>query len=368
MYFDDDEMKNVVEVIKSRWVGTGPKVKEFEARMAQYVGVKHAIATSNGTAALDVAFKCLEIQPGDEIIIPALTYIATAHAVCYQGAVPVFADIDPRTFTIDPADIERKITRKTRCIIPVDYAGQGPDYDRVLAIARKHKLFVVEDGAPGLCGEYKGKKLCSFGDLAITSFHIAKIFTTVEGGMVFTNSDEYDRRARIIRWQGEDPDHKYIHPLLGFNHRMTDLNAAIGLAQTTAERIKNVLASRKQGADYYFSRLRGVPNITLPHVAPDVTHPWFLFPVLVPNRDKVQAMLLEKGIRVNVSWPLAVYQQEPYKKFKREACPVAERVTREVMCLPLFYQISREEQDYVIEHLQAVLEKCSGMKKQKVAK
>ncbi|MCB9770990.1 MAG: DegT/DnrJ/EryC1/StrS family aminotransferase [Candidatus Omnitrophica bacterium] len=366
-YYDEDEKNQVLEVFETGWFSSGPKVEEFEKRMADYVGVKYAVAVSTGTAALDIALKIVGVKRDDEVIIPAMTYIATANAVCYQDATPVFADIDPKTFTIDPNVIEKLITAKTRCIIPVDYAGHAADYDRINAIARKYKLAVVEDGAPGLCGSYKGKKLCSFGDMAITSFHVAKIFSTIEGGMLFTNNEDYYKKARIIRWQGEDPKKKYYHPLIGFNYRMTDLHAAIGLAQTSPKRVAAVLESRRSGAEYYFKRLEGVSGITLPYVSADCIHPWFLFPTLVANRDQIQQFLLEKGIKANVSWPLPVYKQEAYEKYQHYVCPVTERITSSVLCLPLFFKITREDQDHVIDALLAALEKFSGLQTQKIS-
>ncbi len=364
-YYNEDEKKQVLEVFATGWFSSGPKVEELEKRMAEYVGVKYAVAMSTGTAALDVALKILGVQSEHEVIIPAMTYIATANAVSYQNAVPVFADIDPQTYTINPGEIERLITPQTRCIIPVDYAGHAADYDRINTIARKHKIAVLEDGAPGLCGEYKGRKLCSFGDMAITSFHVAKIFSTIEGGMLFTNNKEHYKRARIIRWQGEDPVKKYYHPEVGFNYRMTDLHAAIGLAQTSPQRMSAVLNHRRQGAQYYLKRLANVPGMTLPFVSPDCVHPWFLFPVLVPSRDKIQQFLLDHGVKANVSWPLPIYKQEAYAAYRHCFCPVAEKVTASVLCLPLFYQITREEQDYVIEMLLRGFKKFafSGTKK-----
>jgi perosamine synthetase len=359
LHIDENELNNLIEVVKSGWMSSGPKVKEFEDRIAGYVGVKHAIAVNSGTAALDVALKCLKIQPADEVIVPAMTYIATAHAVCYQGAIPIFADIDPRTFTIDPEKIEEKITKKTKCIIPVDYAGQGPDYDRIRKIAQKHHLYVVEDGAPGLFGKYKGKPLCSMGDISITSFHVAKIVSTIEGGMIFTNNDEYNRMARIIRWQGEDPNKKYYHPMLGFNFRMTDLHAAIGLAQTEPKRVAELLKRRHLAVDYYNQQLKKDPRITLPYVSPYNEHSWFLYPILLQHRDSINSYLLEQDIAVNVSWPLPVYHQEFYRQFAKEPCPVAERMTNQVMCLPLYYGITRQEQDYVVKHLFDAIEKFS---------
>lgn len=349
LFLNEDELNGVIDVIKSNWLSMGPKVKEFEEKMASYVRIKHAIAVNSGTAALDIALKVLGITSNDEVIVPAMTYIATANAVLYQHAIPVFADIDTRTFNIDPDDVKRKITSKTKCIIPIDYGGQSADYERLEQIAQENNLFLVEDGAPGLGGEYKGKKICSFGDIAITSFHAAKNFTTVEGGMIFTNNDEYAKKARVIRAQGEDPDNKYHHPVLGHNFRMTDINAAIGLAQTA--RMEKVLSSRRRAAEYYISKLRDYKSITIPYVKTDCVHAWFLFPILISNRDKVKNYLFEKDITANVSWPMPVYDQKIYKPFKKGICPVAEEITKKNLCLPMYYQITREEQDYVIEHL-----------------
>lgn len=349
LYLDEKELNGVINVVKSGWLSMGPKVQEFEGRMANYVGVKHAIAVSSGTAALDIALKLLGINDDDEVIVPAMAYIATANSVLYQHAVPVFADIDSRTFNIDPDDVKKKITEKTKCIIPIDYGGQSADYEKLKKIAYENNIYIVEDGAPGLGGEYKGKKLCSFGDISTTSFHVAKNFTTIEGGMIFTNNDEYDKKARIILSQGEDPGRKYHHIFLGHNYRMTDINASIGIAQTS--RIEKVLDSKREAAKYYISKLCNHNSIVIPHVKDDCVHAWFLFPILISNRDKVKDYLAEKGIGTNVSWPIPIYDQEIFKPFKKEKCLVAEEITKKILCLPIFYKISKEEQDYVVEHL-----------------
>lgn len=354
LYLDEKELNGVINVVKSGWLSMGPKVQKFEGIMANYVGVKHAIAVSSGTAALDIALKLLGINNNDEVIVPAMAYIATANSVLYQHAVPVFADIDSRTFNIDPDDVKKKITKKTKCIIPIDYGGQSADYGKLKKIAYENNIHIVEDGAPGLGGEYKGKKLCSFGDISTTSFHVAKIFTTIEGGMIFTDNDEYNKKVRIIRSQGEDLDKKYHHPLLGHNYRMTDINAAIGLVQI--DRMTEVLANRRQSAEYYMSKLKDNQHIFTPYVSVDCKHAWFLFPILVPNRDKVKDYLTEKGIETNISWPMPVYDQEIYQTFKKDICPVAEKITEGILCLPMFYKITQEEQDYVIEHLTTAVE------------
>lgn len=358
LYIDEQELNSVIDVVKSTWLTMGPKVKQLEEEMADYVGVKYAIAVNSGTAALDVALKVLGICSGDEVIVPAMAYIATANSVLYQHATPVFADIDPRTFNINPADVKSKITTKTKCVIPIDYGGQAADFTQIRQIADENNIFIVEDGAPGLGGEYKGRKLCSFGDISITSFHAAKTFTTIEGGMLFTDNNKYATRARIIRSQGEDSSKKYHHPLLGHNFRMADINAGIGLVQTA--RIEEVLKSRRESAEYYISGLQGHRHIVTPFVKSSCIHAWFLFPILIPSRDKVREYLAEKGIGTNVSWPMPIYEQKIYQRFKRAVCPATEEITKKILCLPMFFKITKQEQDYVIKHLVTGVERFAG--------
>jgi perosamine synthetase len=348
-YIGREELDGVIDSVKSTWITMGPKVKKFEEEMAGYIGVRHGIAVSNGTAALDVALKALEIKPDDEVIIPAMTYIATANAVLYQHAKPVLADIRPDTFNIDPEDVLKKITRKTKCIMPIDYGGQGADYDALTRIAREHHVHLLVDGAPSLGGEYKGKKLCSFGDIATTSFHAAKVMTTGEGGMIFTDDDELDRKSRIIRNQGEDPQQKYYHPLLGHNYRMTDLNAAIGLAQF--RRLPAILKKREALAEYYSKNLHSISSIKLPCVAPHNKHAWFLYAILVDNAESVEKYCKSKGVELRRSWPLPIHKQPVYRDIIGGSYPVAEDITRRIINLPMYFSMTREEQDYVIKHL-----------------
>lgn len=355
LHLTDDETNEVLSVMKSGWLSQGPKVKAFEQQMASFVGTKNTIAVNNGTSALDIALKVLEIKPGDEVIVPGSTYIATSNAVLYQHAVPVFADIESRTYNIDPADVRRKITKKTKAIIVIDYGGQAADYAELSKIAKEHGLYLIEDGAPGLGGIYKGRKLCSFGDIATTSFHIAKVFSSIEGGMIFTDNDKYAEKCRIIRSQGEDPNQKYNFPLLGHNYRMSDLHAAIGLAQTTPDRMSSVLGWRMKSAEYYTSKLKSLDGVVLPYVASENVHAWFLYPILISNRDKVRAHLLERGIETNVSWPRPVYAQEPYREFRKDICPVAEDFSKRVLCLPMFYGLTQAEQDHVVASLTEAL-------------
>jgi len=350
-YIGKEELDEVVDSIKSTWVTMGPKVKKFEEGFADYIGVNHAIAVNSGTAALDVSLKALDIGPDDEVIIPALTYIATANAVMYQHARPVLADIDPHTYTMDPEDVLRKITDKTKCIMPIDYGGQGADYDALTRIARERNIHLLVDGAPSLGGEYKGKKLGSFGEMSTTSFHAAKIMTTVEGGMIFTDNDELGRRSRIIRNQGEDPKIKYYHTLLGHNYRMTDLNASIGLAQFA--RLTDILKKRADLADYYSKHLAGYGDVVkLPYVAPYGKHAWFLYSVEVDNCDAVVEYCQKNGVELRRSWPLPINKQPVYRDVMGEAnCPVADEVSKHILNLPMYFTMTQEEQDYVIKHL-----------------
>lgn len=346
-YIGKEELNEVVDSMKSGWITMGPKVARFEDEVGKYVGVKHAIAVNSGTAALDVALKAIGIRPGDEVVIPAMTYIATANAILYQGATPVLADIESVTYNINPGDVISKITNQTKCIISIDYSGQCARYDTLERICSCYKLFLVVDGAESLGAKHKGREACSFGNISTTSFHAAKLITSVEGGMVFTNDDKLAGKARIIRNQGEDQ--KYHHILLGHNYRMSDLHAAVGLAQF--KRIKDVLNKRYQLAQHYTKGLRGY-SIGLPFTSYYNKHAWFMYPITVSNRDQVVESLRGKGIDTRVAWPIPIHKQPLYQHlFKDSNHQVAEVLAESVLSLPMYYEMTREEQDYVIKHL-----------------
>jgi len=349
LHFNEKEIQAVLETLKTGWLGIGPKVKEFEKRLADYVGTKHAIAVNSGTAALDVALKVLDVNPGDEVIVPGLPYIATANCVLYQNAIPVFSDIDMDHFGLDANYLEKIISNKTKVIIPINYGGHSIDWDKLYEITNKYELKVIEDGAASFGGLYKNKKLCSMGDIGITSFHIAKTFTTIEGGMIFTDNDLYAKKARMIRSHGEDPNLKYWHPMIGHNYRMTDINASIGLVQFS--RIEKLLSSRAKAANYYSSKLIDKEGIKIPFEKYNNTHSWFIYPILVENRNKVKSILEEKGIGTNVSWPYPGYEQEHLKKYKKENLENVEYICSRILGLPMFYKLNTKQQDYVIENL-----------------
>lgn len=348
-YITEEELNEVIDTIKSKWISKGLKVEKFENLVKEIIGSKYCIAVNSGTSALDVALKVIDIQPEDEVIVPAFTYIASANSILYQHAIPVFVDINPKTFTIDLEDIKRKITPRTKAIIAVDYAGQGSDYKKLREILFEKNIKIIEDAAPSFGGEQNGEKLGTFGDIGITSFHTAKTFTSAEGGMIFTDNEEYAKRARIILNQGEDPKEKYHHPVLGHNYRMTDVHASIGIAQL--KRYSEVLNKRAELARYYTKRINQMSDeITTPYVENGNKHSWFLYPILLNNRDEIKKELQKRGIETNISWPLAIYQQPYFTKYKIH-CPVTEDITKKILCLPLYYEMTLEEQDYVIENL-----------------
>lgn len=355
-HIGDKEYEEVSDCVESTWVTEGARVEKFEERLSEYVGVDHAIAVNSGTAALDVALKAIGIEPDDEVIVPAMTYIATANSVSYQHADPVLVDIDPVTYNIDPGKIEENITDNTAALLPIDYGGQCADYDRLGDIASKHDLALIGDCAESLSASRNGKMAGSHADISITSFHAAKLMTSVEGGMVFTDDEDLAERARIIHNQGEDPDEKYRHPVVGHNYRMSDLHASVGLAQF--ERLDEIVEQRQFIADYYNEHLSDLDGqIKRPTVPPANDHAWFLYSILVENRDDVQDYLENEGIGTRATWPYAVHQQPAYEdQFSSENYPVAERFADQVLSLPMYHDMGEDELEYVIEKVHEAVE------------
>jgi len=348
-YIDEEEIEEVTDCIESTWVTKGPRVAEFEDKLAEYVGVDHAIATNSGTAALDVALKAVGIEPGDEVIVPAMTYIATVNSVSYQNADPVLADIDPETYNIDPNKVEENISKNTSALLPIDYGGQCADYERLHEIADKYDLTLVGDCAESLTATKNGQMAGSHADISITSFHAAKLMTSVEGGMVFTDDDDLAERAHIIHTQGENPDEKYRHPVIGHNYRMSDLHASVGLAQF--DRLDDIVEQRQFIADYYDEHLAHLDgHIKRPTVAPDNDHAWFLYTILVENRDEVQEYLKSEGVGTRAPWPYGVHQQPAYEdQFAGESYPLTERFADRVLSLPMYHAMGEDELEYVVE-------------------
>ncbi|MCI7107482.1 MAG: UDP-4-amino-4,6-dideoxy-N-acetyl-beta-L-altrosamine transaminase [Agathobacter sp.] len=357
---EEDDIQAVVDVLKSDYLTTGPKITEFEQRVAEYVGVKYAVAISNGTAALHAACFAAGIGTGDEVITTPLTFAASANCVLYCGGTPVFADVDSRTYNIDSADIERKITSKTKAIIAVHLAGQPCDMDAIHKIAEEHHLFVIEDGAHALGSVYKGEKIGGLSDMTTFSFHPVKPITTGEGGMIVTNNKDLYQRLVMFRSHGITRDETlmmrndgpwfYQQVDLGYNYRITDIQCALGCSQMN--KIDRFLTRRKEIVKRYNDAFEDYENIITPYQLPDTESGWHLYIVQVKNcnRREVFEKLRNLGIDVNVHY-IPVYMHPYYQKhgYADVHCPNAEKLYSHFLSLPLYPTLSEKDQKYVIE-------------------
>lgn len=363
---EEDDIQAVVDVLRSDYLTTGPKIAEFEKMVADYVGAKYAVAISNGTSALHAACFAAGIQPGDEVITTPLTFAASSNCVLYCGGTPVFADVDPKTYNIDPEDIRRKITDKTKAIIAVHLAGQPCDMDEIHKIAKEHDLLVIEDGAHALGSVYKGKKVGTLSDMTTFSFHPVKPITTGEGGMIVTDNEEFYQKMMLFRSHGITRDENlmtrndgpwfYQQLDLGYNYRITDIQCALGCSQM--KKLDRFLALRKEIVARYNEAFADCENIIIPYQLPETESGWHLYIVQVKNCDrrKVFEALREHGIAVNVHY-IPVYLHPYYQEhgYKDVHCRNAEEVYSHIISLPLYPTLTEEQQQYVIETLKYVI-------------
>lgn len=314
-------------VLDSKWLSMGPEVETFEQNMGKHLGIKHAIAVNNGTSAVDTMMKCIGITKGDEIIIPSLTYIATANAIIYNQGIPVYADVDT-TLNLKPSSVKEYITDNTKAIMNIDYGGNPADYQGLQKIAKKHDILLITDGAQSLGSKYHGRPCIGHGLMTSTSFHQAKIMTTIEGGMVFTDDDDLAYKARCIRNQGQTA--RYIHTYLGNNYRMIDVIAAMG--NTQLQRLPDTVYERHQKAMYYKEHLQGVDYPIEHH---NTYNSYFFFNIIVKHRDQLMNHLLKYGVETRCSIELS---PQPYTK----------EIAHHLLALPLYNKLTLEEQNYVI--------------------
>lgn len=364
-WIEEDDIQAVVEVLKSDYLTTGPKVQEFEQLVASYVGAKYAVAVANGTAALHAACFAAGIGPGDEVITSSITFAASANCVLYCGGKPVFADIDEQTYNLDPADVRRKITPRTKALIPVHLAGQPCDMDEIHKIAKEHHLIVIEDGAHALGSEYKGKKIGSLSDMTIFSFHPVKQITTGEGGMIVTNHKELYQKLLLFRSHGitrdlsllgkNDGSWYYEQQLLGYNYRITDIQCALGISQM--RKLDRFVARRRELAKRYTEAFSDCENFVTPYQLDGTDSAWHLYIIQVLNRDRkiVFEKLREQGIGVNVHY-IPVYKHPYYQKngYKDVCCEKAENLYQRMISIPLFPLLSDEEQERVIDWIKDI--------------
>jgi dTDP-4-amino-4,6-dideoxygalactose transaminase len=351
-YIGDAEKQAVMEVLNSGQLAQGAKVKAFEEVFAAYHNAKHGIAVNNGTTALIAALMAYQIGPGDEVIVPAFTFFATASSVLSVGATPVFADIEPDTFCMSPAAAEAVITPRTKAIMPVHLYGQTADMIAFAALCQKHNLVLLEDAA-----QAHGAKICdapaSTWGAASFSFYPTKNMTTSEGGMVLTNDDEIARRLRMIRNQGMNT--QYYHEVVGYNFRMTDIAAAIGLAQF--ERLDAWTEKRIANAAYFNANLK---TVQVPVTRPGYRHVFHQYTVRVPDgidRDQAAARLNERGVGVRVYYPRPIHKQPVFQAmdaYKDVYLPETEKATREVFSLPVHPLLTDEELEYIVNEVNAL--------------
>ncbi|GBD25696.1 UDP-4-amino-4-deoxy-L-arabinose--oxoglutarate aminotransferase [bacterium HR30] len=367
----EEEIAAVVETLRSGWITIGPRTQEFEQRFAAFLGARHAVAVSSCTAALHLALDCIGIQPGDEVITSTLTFTATGATILHAGGKPVLVDVSPDTLNLDPADVARKVSSRTRAIVPVHYAGHPAPMDELLEIARKHNLLVVEDAAHALPASYKGRRIGTIGHLTAFSFYATKNLCTGEGGMLTTERDEWADVLRTRRLHGMSRDawrrysnegqwrYDVLYP--GFKYNMTDLNAALGVVQL--RRLPQLHERRCQLVQRYYELLADVEEIQLPQVRREVEHAWHLFVVrlrtemLRVHRDRVMEELRQAGVGTQVHF-IPLHMHSFYRdRFGLEPSefPVASDAAERIVSLPLFTRMGDADVEYVCEQLRRIV-------------
>lgn len=368
---EDQEINEVVASMKTGWLGTGPKVKKFEEMFSAYKDTKYAMALNSCTAGLHLAMLAIGIKPGDEVIVPTMTFAATANSVIHAGGKPVFADCERETMNIDPADIERKITKRTKAIIPVHFAGRPCNMDAIMSLARKYKLKVIEDCAHAIESEYHGKKTGTFGDLGCFSFYVTKNIVTGEGGMVVTNEHKYADKIKVLGLHGmskdawkrfSDSGYKHYQVVYaGFKYNMMDIQAAIGIHQLP--RIEKYWQRRKQIWDVYSQAFRDLPVFTPLEAEPHTRHALHLYTLLLDigrlkmSRDEFLMKMTKRNIGIGVHY-IALHLQPYYRKtfgYKKGDFPNAEWISARTVSLPLSAKLTNNDVKDVIAavHLSA---------------
>lgn len=372
----EEEVEAVTEVLRSGRYVQGPKVKEFEMKFSEYIGTRYAVATNSGTAALHIVQAAAGIGPGDEVVVPALTFFSTVTSVIHNNAVPTFADIDQEIYCLDPKDLERRITEKTKAVIPVHFYGHPAEMDSINEIARRHNLLVIEDAAQAHGAEYKERKVGSIGDAGCWSFYATKNITTGEGGIITTDSIEIAQRARLIRNHGMTS--RDDHSVLGYNFRMNEIAAALGVIQLS--KLDELNAIRTKNSMYLLKELEDVGWLEVPTIKPYVKHAFFWCPVRVNEKklgfstEKLVAALREEGVEVRHRYTAPLYKQPMllnqtahpkkcpfscpfYSKnvdYSQYNIPNVEMIAGRMIGLPNHPKLEKEDLDTVVSTLKAI--------------
>jgi len=351
----EEDVRAVAEVVRSGRLALGPKTEEFERLIAEYVGVRYAVAVSSGTTALHLIVKALGIGPGDEVLVPSFTFVSSVNVILYEGAIPIFVDIEPDTYNLDPEDLESKVTPHAKAIMVVDVFGHPAEWDAISSIAKEHGLKVIDDSCEALGAEYEGQKPGRFGDAAAFAFYPNKQMTTGEGGIIVTNNGEVARLCRSMRNQGRGEMGEWLeHERLGYNYRMTEMSAALGVSQL--RRLETLLAKRERVARMYTERLTGLDWVRPPAVQSHVRMSWFVYVVTLADglhRDPVMKAMAKEGIPTRGYF--SPVHLQPYIQgllgTRGGMLPVTESVAKRTIALPFHGNMTEGQVETVVEVL-----------------
>lgn len=349
-HITEEDAQAMYEAVKGTFLGPGPYVEKFEKEFAKYIGTKEAVAVNSGTSAMLLPLAALNINEGDEVITTPYTFAATSNVILLNRAKPVFVDIEPDTFNLDPKKIEKAITPKTKAIMPIDYGGQSAETIEINEIAQKHDLIVLEDGAPALGAIHKNRKVGSISTVTGFSFGPDKNMNTGEGGMITTDDTELAETCRILRKNGAEK--RYYHTFIGWNAKMQDPSAALGLSQL--KRIESIIETKNQAAKQYTELLKKINGITTPVVKQYNRHTFMLYPILAKNnqqRERIRLALDENGVETRINFP-PVHLQPIYRKLigtKEGMFPISEEMSERTLGLPIFLKITTEQQEMITE-------------------
>lgn len=362
-YITATERRYVDDVLRSGQLSLGPKYLEFEKKFARHIGTRYACSVNSGTAGLHLAMLAADIGPGDEVITSPFSFIASSNAIIYTGAKPVFCDVDPDSYNMDPSRVEKLITKKTKALLVVHIFGQSTDMAPIMKIAKKYKLKVIEDACESIDAKYHGRKTGTFGESAVFAFYPNKQMTTGEGGMIVTNSKKIYDYCCSLRNQGRGPtmdwlDHRYI----GYNYRLDEMSAAVGLAQL--EKLDWMIAQRRRVAAAYNGALKPFKQLVItPRTMPGNTHTWFVYVVRLADprvtRDKVIAELLRQGIHTKVYLP-SIHRFEVYRKkfgYRQHQFPISEGISATTIALPIYIGLSPQDLRHISKTLVATIQK-----------
>ena len=366
-WVDETDIEEIVKVLKSDWITTGPKIEEFENALRRYVGCNYAVAVNTGTSALDIAVQTLNLPRGSEIITTPFTFVATSNAILYNTLKPMFVDIEKDTRNINPEEIRKKVTAKTKAILYVDYAGHPCDIEEIKDIAEEHDLYLIEDASHAIGAAYKGKKIGNFADMTIFSFHPVKHITTGEGGAVITDNEDFYRKLRMLRNHGIDksaldrfgPKAGWAYDLkfLGRNYRITDFQAAFGISQL--KKLDEFIGRREEIVRRYNETFEAVPEIETPISKPYVKPAWHIYTILLNriNRDEFFKYMRERNIGVNVHY-IPIYHFSYYQEhfnINPKDFPITEEVFSKIITLPLFPKMSGENLERVVKRVKSFI-------------